>query len=74
MRRLSLNYGLYPDFIEAAETITDLTTRNLNHLVKQTELNITDMVVLMGGNPQSTEASDFIEINTVANCVINLHT
>jgi len=74
MRRLSLNYGLYPDFIEAAETITDLTSRNLNHLIKDTELNITDMVVLMGGNPQSTEAADFIEINTVANCVKNLLT
>lgn len=71
MRRLSLNYGLYPDYIEAAETITDLTTRNLNHLVKDTELNINDLVVLMAGNPQSTEAADFIEINTVANCVNN---
>lgn len=74
MRRLSLSYGLYPDFIEAAETINDLTTRNLNHLVKHTEINITDMVVLMAGNPQSTEAADFIEINTVANCVKNLLT
>lgn len=74
MRRLALSYGLYPDYIEAAETITDLTTRNLNHLIKATELNISDMVVLMGGNPQSTEAADFIEINTVANCVINLLT
>lgn len=74
MRRLSLNYGLYPDFIEAAETITDLTTRNLNFLVKETELNISDLVVLMAGNPQSTEAADFIEINTVANCVKNLLT
>ncbi|MDA3810120.1 MAG: pyruvate kinase [Spirochaetaceae bacterium] len=71
MRRLSLNYGLYPDFIEAAETITDLTTRNLNFLVKETELNITDLVILMAGNPQSTEAADFIEINTIANCVKN---
>jgi pyruvate kinase len=71
MRRLALNYGLYPDFIEAAETIADLTTRNLNHLVKETELNINDLVVLMAGNPQSTEAADFIEINTVANCVKN---
>jgi len=74
MRRLSLNYGLYPDFIEAAETRTDLTNRNLNYLVKHTELNISDLVVLMGGNPQSTEAADFIEINTVANCVKNLLT
>lgn len=74
MRRLSLNYGLYPDFIEAAETITDLTTRNLNYLVKETELNISDLVVLMAGNPQSTEAADFIEINTVANCVKNMLT
>ncbi|MBI9099512.1 MAG: pyruvate kinase [Spirochaetaceae bacterium] len=74
MRRLSLSYGLYPDFIEAADTISDLTTRNLNHLVKETELNITDMVVLMAGNPQSTEAADFIEINTIANCVKNVLT
>jgi len=71
MRCMSLIYGLDPHFIEAAETINDLTSRNLNHLVKETDLNINDMVVLMGGNPQSTEAADFIEINTVANCVKN---
>jgi len=74
MRRLALSYGLYPDYIEAAGTINDLTTRNLNHLVKETELNISDLVVLMAGNPQSTEAADFIEINTVANCVKNILT
>ncbi|MBN2656386.1 MAG: pyruvate kinase [Spirochaetales bacterium] len=71
MRRMSLIYGLDAHYIEAAETINDLTTRNLNHLVKETDLNISDMVVLMAGNPQSTEAADFIEINTVANCVKN---
>lgn len=69
MRRLSLHYGLYPDFSEAAETISDLTTRNLNQLIKETELNISDLVVLIAGNPQSTEAADFMEINTVASCV-----
>lgn len=69
MRRMSLLYGLDPHYSEVAETITDLTTRNLNYLVKETDLNISDLVVLLAGNPESTEAADFIEINTVANCV-----
>lgn len=74
MRRMSLLYGLDPHYTEAAETINDLTTRNLNYLVKETSLNIDDMVVLIAGNPQSTEAADFFEINTVANCVKNILT
>ncbi len=71
MRRMSLIHGLYPDYIEPAETIVDLVAHNLTSLIKDGELKDDDMVVVLGGNPQSTEAADFMEINTVKNCVKN---
>ena len=71
MRRLSLIHGLYPDYIESADSIVDLFARNLIKLVDDEDLKKEDLVVVLGGNPRSTEAADFMEINTVTNCIKN---
>lgn len=69
VRHLSLVYGVYPSYMEAPESTEELITKGLNTLVDRGDLNLEDMVVVIAGNPKQKVGSDFIEINTVSNCM-----
>jgi pyruvate kinase len=70
MRQLTLCYGIYPTLIEQFESTDDLVTGTVKQLVKTKRLAKDDFIVILGATPGAYgHATNFLEINTVKNCL-----
>lgn len=69
MRQLALSYGIFADYLALPPTTSQLVTQALEDLINDGDLTATDLVVVLAGTPGDTAGSNFIEINTVENCL-----
>ncbi len=69
MRQLALSYGIFADYLALPPTTSQLITQALDDLVAKNSLNPTDLIVVLAGTPGDSTGSNFIEINTVENCL-----
>ena len=71
-RELSLSYGLYPELIELPESTDDLIATSVKSLVKTKAVEDQDLIVVLAGSPPLvTNESNLIEINKVANFILD---
>lgn len=72
MRELALCFGVYADYLEDGRTHRFIIVA-LNNYVARGELDLQDMVVVLGGNFVWTQSASFIEISTVENMLTLIH-
>jgi len=65
VRLLSLSYGIYAKYMALPNSTDELVTKALNSLVETGDLKDDDVVTVLAGTPGHSEASNFLEINTV---------
>lgn len=69
MRQLALSYGIFADYLALPPTTSQLISQALEDLLAQGHLQPTDLIVVLAGTPGDSTGSNFIEINTVENCL-----
>ncbi|WP_028974549.1 pyruvate kinase [Spirochaeta cellobiosiphila] len=65
VRLLSLSYGIFPEYMPLPNSTDELVTKALKSSVESGDLKDDDVVVVLAGTPGRSEASNFLEINTV---------
>lgn len=70
VRELMLNYGIYPSFMEMPKSTDQLVVNGLKALLEDNKVEMKDLVAILAGVPDSENDSDFLEINTVENCLV----
>tara|TARA_Y100000310_G_scaffold287358_1_gene312190 strand:- start:1522 stop:2952 length:1431 start_codon:yes stop_codon:yes gene_type:complete len=72
MRQLQLSYGVHPTLIKKVVSTDTLLHKSMAPLVASKKLKGSDVVVIVVATPAKFQhASNFMEINTVRNCLKN---
>ncbi len=69
VRELSLTYGVYAELQEHQPTTEQLVSQSVRSLVNEGVLANEDLVVVVGGTPGISGATNFLVINSVAQCL-----
>ena len=69
VRELSLTYGVYAAQQEHQPTTDQLVSQSVRSLVNEGVLEHEDLVVVVGGTPGISGATNFMVINSVAQCL-----
>ncbi len=67
VRELSLNYGIYPDFMEVETSKKEFIHATLKRLISRDEIKQSDLIVVLAGNFGKKAGPSFVEVSTAHN-------
>ncbi|MGD0959502.1 MAG: pyruvate kinase [Methylomonas sp.] len=70
VRELSLTYGVYADLQSRQPTTDELISQSVRSLLNEGVIETDDLVVVVGGTPGLSGTTNFMVINSVAQCLL----
>jgi len=70
-RELSLSYGVNPSYLPEPNSTYDLVRSSLAILLDNASITLDDLVVILAGTPGRSTGSNFIELNTARQCLVD---
>ena len=71
VRELSLSYGVNASYLPKPKSTYDLVRSSLAILLDNASITLDDLVVIIAGTPGRSTGSNFIELNTARQCLID---
>ena len=71
IRELSLSYGVSASYLPKPKSTYDLVRSSLAILLDNASITLDDLVVIIAGTPGRSTGSNFIELNTARQCLID---
>ena len=71
VRELSLSYGVNPSYLPKPKATYDLVRNSLAVLLDNASITLDDLVVILAGTPGRSTGSNFIELNTARQCLVD---
>ena len=71
VRELALSYGVYPSYLPKPKATYDLVRNSLAVLLDNASITLDDLVVILAGTPGRSTGSNFIELNTARQCLVD---
>lgn len=67
MRRLSMSYGVYADYIEMDSSSTEPIRKSICRLISENHFDDEDLIIILAGSFGVQQGASYIEISTAAN-------